>query len=61
LQAFQAGTREQLFVGLGRLEERRLGIEALRELEEEWRDRPGRALETYCHTVLNSAAFVYVD
>lgn len=42
-------------------EELRLGTEALRELRHEWRDDPDRALETYCHTILNSAAFVYLD
>ena len=42
-------------------EERRLGIETLRELESEWTGQPRKALETYCHTILNSAAFIYVD
>ncbi|MBC8353827.1 MAG: PSD1 domain-containing protein [Planctomycetes bacterium] len=42
-------------------EERRLGIETLKELESEWTEQPRKALETYCHTILNSAAFIYVD
>ncbi len=41
--------------------ERTLGIEALRNLEAAWKgDREG-PLESYCHTILNSAAFLYVD
>jgi hypothetical protein len=42
-------------------EERRLGIETLRELVELWEGDKRLALETYCHTILNSAAFLYVD
>lgn len=42
-------------------EERRFGIEALRELQNAWRDDPRAALESYCHTILNSAAFIYID
>lgn len=41
--------------------ERRLGIETLKELEAQWQGQPQKALETYCHTILNSAAFLYVD
>ena len=41
--------------------ERQLGIETLKELHAAWRDKPHAALETYCHTILNSAAFLYVD
>jgi cytochrome c553 len=41
--------------------ERRLGIGALAELQDKWQDEPHKALETYCHTILNSAAFLYVD
>ena len=41
--------------------ERSLGIETLGELEIDWRDAPRAALETYCHTILNSAAFLYID
>lgn len=41
--------------------ERELGIDTLTELRAAWQDRPGAALETYCHTILNSAAFLYVD
>jgi len=42
-------------------EEIRLGVKALQELKEEWEKEPHRALETYCHTILNSAAFLYID
>ncbi len=42
-------------------EESRLGVKALRELRDEWEKEPDRALETYCHTILNSAAFLYID
>ena len=41
--------------------EKRLGIETLKEMEAAWNGREGTALETYCHTILNSAAFLYVD
>ncbi len=41
--------------------ERRLGIETLEELQAVQQSDPQAALETYCHTVLNSAAFLYVD
>jgi hypothetical protein len=49
-------------------EERALGIEALAKLADEWGkhrknmdEAARRALATYCHTILNSAAFLYVD
>jgi hypothetical protein len=42
-------------------QERRLGIETLKELETTWNGDPQKALETYCHTILNSAAFLYID
>ncbi len=42
-------------------EELRLGIEALNEFALKWQGDSTRALETYCHTIFNSAAFVYVD
>jgi hypothetical protein len=41
--------------------ERQLGVEVLKELRAAWHDKPQQALSTYCHTVLNSAAFLYVD
>jgi hypothetical protein len=41
--------------------ERRLGVAALTQLQIEWRGDRHAALETYCHTILNSAAFLYVD
>ena len=41
--------------------ERQLGIDALVELRDEWQGEPQKALESYCHTILNSAAFLYVD
>lgn len=42
-------------------EERQLGIETLKELTALWDSDKQMALETYCHTILNSAAFLYVD
>ncbi|MFT5093450.1 MAG: hypothetical protein ACI93T_002277, partial [Porticoccaceae bacterium] len=42
-------------------EERQLGIEALKELRRAWPDKPNAAMETYCHTILNSGAFLYID
>ncbi len=42
-------------------EERRLGIETLKELTAIWDGNRRMALETYCHTILNSAAFLYID
>ncbi len=41
--------------------ERKLGVQALSELHAAWHDKPEAALETYCHTILNSAAFIYID
>lgn len=50
-------------------EERNLGRDALAELRDQWTkaaqlnpgDAAQRALTTYCHTIVNSAAFLYVD
>ncbi len=42
-------------------EETKLGSEALTELEAKWGEDKDAALETYCHIILNSAAFLYVD
>ncbi len=49
-------------------EENRLGVAALDRLAGEWGKQPAnrdeaaqRALTTYCHTILNSAAFLYID
>jgi hypothetical protein len=41
--------------------ERQLGIETLQQLQLIRPEHPHAALETYCHTILNSAAFLYVD
>jgi hypothetical protein len=51
--------------------ERAIGVDALRELADAWaehaagksdRDVAGlKALTTYCHAVMNSAGFLYVD
>jgi hypothetical protein len=38
-----------------------IGIKTLAELEHQWQDENDRPLETYCHVILNSAAFLYVD
>jgi hypothetical protein len=60
--------REQLELvyqlALGRsptAQERRLGMDALPELESAWGGDADKALVTYCHMLLNSAAFMYVD
>ncbi len=53
-------------------QELELGRRILTDLEEKWGehlknekkstlDAPQRALKTYCHTIMNSAAFLYVD
>ncbi len=42
-------------------EERAIGVATLKELESAWQGDPHRALETYCHMILNSAAFIHVD
>ncbi len=49
-------------------EERKAGVEALEQFTRAWRrevdsdsEASRRALATYCHTILNSAAFVYID
>ncbi len=41
--------------------ERKLGLATLQELETAWKGNRQAALETYCHTILNSAAFLYID
>jgi hypothetical protein len=41
--------------------ESEIGVETLRELRAAWKDKPQAAIESYCHTILNSAAFLYVD
>ena len=41
--------------------EKQLGIAALKKLRKDWGDDSAKALETYCHTILNSAAFLYID
>jgi hypothetical protein len=60
-------------IALSRLptdEEKQLGREALRELTAAWEKQSSRpsadtielkALTNYCHAILNSAAFLYVD
>ncbi|MCB1205982.1 MAG: hypothetical protein KDN18_17100, partial [Verrucomicrobiae bacterium] len=50
-----------VFGRLPSAEERAAGVEALRALEREWSGDEDRALETFCHTLLNSAAFAYID
>lgn len=42
-------------------EELKIGIDALNELQNTWTDDHHPALATYCHTILNSAAFIYID
>ncbi|MEE3219007.1 MAG: DUF1553 domain-containing protein, partial [Planctomycetota bacterium] len=41
--------------------EREIGRQGLRELETHWKGDRQAALATYCHTIFNSAAFLYVD
>jgi hypothetical protein len=54
-------------IALGRhpsKEEKDLGMNALHKLAAEWAGRPdaeAKALATYCHTIMNSAALLYVD
>ena len=47
-------------------EEKQIGMDALTRMTELWQaenqtNAPQRALATYCHTMLNSAAFLYID
>ena len=53
-------------------EELKLGRSTLSQLQQTWReqlqaekkstlDAPHLALKTYCHTLMNSAAFLYID
>ena len=42
-------------------EEIRLGTDTLEKLGRDWKDNPNGPLETYCHTILNSAGFLYID
>jgi mono/diheme cytochrome c family protein len=53
-------------IALGRApseEERRIGVDALKSLEAVWAEGPDgfKSLTTYCHAILNSACFLYVD
>ena len=41
--------------------ERKLGVESLEQLQSHWQGEPSKAMESYCHTILNSAAFIYID
>ena len=41
--------------------ERQVGVDSLQRLRGAWDDDLSAALATYCHTILNSAAFLYVD
>ena len=41
--------------------EKRLGVASLKKLWQDWGDDSARAFETYFHTILNSAAFLYID
>ena len=42
-------------------EEKRIGATILHELADQWQGDSQKALETYCHTILNSAGFMFVD
>lgn len=53
-------------VALGRMpdaEEKQAGLDALRALSAAWAEAPGglKALTTYCHAIMNSAGFLYID
>jgi hypothetical protein len=41
--------------------EQHLGVQTLKALQTQWRGQAHEALTTYCHTILNSAAFIYID
>jgi len=42
-------------------EELALGVETLNQLEAQWPEDPAGALEAYCHAILNSAGFLFID
>ena len=42
-------------------QELQLGIESLETLRTKWDGDTNKALETYCHVLLNSASFLYID
>lgn len=42
-------------------EEQSVGVAALRQITAQWQQQPHQALTAYCHTIVNSAAFLYVD
>jgi mono/diheme cytochrome c family protein len=42
-------------------EEKILGVKTLTKLQSKWGDDANGALSAYCHAILNSAAFLYVD
>jgi hypothetical protein len=49
---------------LGRLPteaERQLGARALQQLQSHWKGQQDKAMESYCHTIFNSAEFIYID
>lgn len=42
-------------------DERQLGLRSLDQLTTAWQGRSDQALESFCHSLLNSAAFMYID
>lgn len=42
-------------------EELQVGVETLNNLQQLWNGDSERALETYCHAIFNSAAFLFID
>jgi hypothetical protein len=42
-------------------QELQLGVESLNRLESVWQSDSQKALETYCHMILNSASFLFID
>jgi len=42
-------------------EELRLGLESIEALTKQWNGDETKALQSYCHALLNSASFLYID
>ena len=42
-------------------QEKRLGIKTLEALTVEWNGDASKALKSYCHVLMNSASFLYID
>ena len=42
-------------------QEKQLGVKTLEALTAEWNGDASKALESYCHVLMNSASFLYID